>query len=293
MIDYKAIAALQAIIETQSFESAADKLFITQSAISQRIKSLESYHGEPLLIRALPYRATKLGESLLGHYNRVRILEQSLKTQRANNPMQRIAVAVSRDNLETWFMSVILQLKKISPMTIEIIADDQEYTLEYLRKGIVSACASTAKNAISGCKSEWIGNFDYVLAATPEFKKKYFANKKSIQENLLTAPTIIFDNKDDLHKNYLKNSFGITEPLTNYHVVPSVDGFRELTLAGYAYALIPEIDIQQDLKQKKLINLFPDKICHMPLYWHTWTVDTELYNQFNELVVKTAKNLLK
>ena len=40
-MDYKLLAALAAIIETQSFDLAAEQLFISQSAISQRIKLLE------------------------------------------------------------------------------------------------------------------------------------------------------------------------------------------------------------------------------------------------------------
>ena len=46
----------QTVIETQGFENAAARLFITQSAVSQRIKALESEYGEPVLVRALPYR---------------------------------------------------------------------------------------------------------------------------------------------------------------------------------------------------------------------------------------------
>lgn len=64
MLDYRALAALQAVIETQGFETAANKLFITQSAVSQRIKALENHYGEPLLIRTIPYQPTAFGESL-------------------------------------------------------------------------------------------------------------------------------------------------------------------------------------------------------------------------------------
>lgn len=176
---------------------------------------------------------------------------------------------------------------------MEIIADDQEITHEYLRKGLVSACATTSSRMIIGCKAEFIGYFDYVLVASPEFKKKYFQNKNKIQDNLLTAPTIIFDNKDDLHSRYLKHFFNITDPITNFHVVSSVQGFCQFVLNGYAYALIPKLDITNELKQKKLINLFPDKIWEMPLYWHTWEVETKAYKEFNHQVIKIAKNILR
>ena len=153
MIDYQAIAALAAIAETQSFQAAAEKLFITQSAVSQRVKSLETYYGEPLLIRTTPYRPTPLGLKLLGLFKRLSILEQDFTAEMSSliEPL-RISLAISRDSLETWFRTVFNQLNAIPKFTLDIIADDQERTLGYLENGIVAACASTTAKPLSGCK---------------------------------------------------------------------------------------------------------------------------------------------
>ncbi len=294
MIDYDAVAALAAVIETQSFQSAADKLFITQSAVSQRIKSLESFHGEPVLIRTQPYRPTKLGLTLLGHYRHVSLLEDSLQEELlAKAISQRISIAISRDSLETWFVSVMDQLKSIWPVTLEIIADDQDVTLTYLQNGLVSACASTNPKAMPGCQVDFLGYFDYVLVASPEFKKKYFTDEKKLKANLTQAPAIIFDNKDTLHTKFLKEFFNLTDTDIPYHVIPSVAGFRQFALEGYAYALIPEIDIINELKQHKLVKLFPDKVWGMPLYWHSWSIKTKPYKIFNDLVLKVGRKLLR
>jgi LysR family transcriptional regulator (chromosome initiation inhibitor) len=75
--------------------------------------------------------------------------------------------------------------------------------------------------------------------------------------------------------------------------VPSVAGFRQFALRGYAYGLIPEIDIRRDLQQKKLINIIPDKIWQMPLYWHQWTFENEKLQVFSNLVIKTATSILR
>lgn len=293
MLDYKAIAALQAVIETQSFEAAAAKLFLTQSAVSQRIKGLESDYGKPVLVRTLPYGPTALGETLLGHFKRVQLLEQNLKIGLDSKLKEQISIAISRDSLETWFQVVINQLGEDLNYRLEIIADDQEITLEYLRKGLVSACVATSPKMITGCKNIFLGYLDYVLVCSPAFKQRYFSQKKGIKEALLLAPTLIFDNKDDLTKRYLKHFFHINEPISNYHTIPSVEGFRQFVLQGYAYALIPRIDVEQDLKQKALVNLFPDKVWEMPMYLHTWEVETQVYKLFNQKVVKIANRILR
>lgn len=294
MLDYQAIAALAAVIETQSFQKAAEKLFITQSAVSQRIKNLENHYGEPVLVRNQPYRPTPLGIILLGHLKRVIHLENVLQSDLASEAIsQKISIAISRDGLETWFKVVLNQLKTIMPLTIEIIADDQEVTLSYLQKGIVSACASTIAKPLMGCQTELLGYFDYVLVASPKFIARYFKDKKNIKKDLLSAPAVIFDNKDELHKRYLKHYFNLADDIIQYHIIPSVAGFRQFALNGYAYALIPEIDVINDLKTKKLVNLFPDKVWEMPVYWHRWSVETKSYKAFNDLVQNVANKILR
>ncbi len=47
--DYRTLQALDAVIRERGFERAAQKLCITQSAVSQRIKQLENMFGQPLL----------------------------------------------------------------------------------------------------------------------------------------------------------------------------------------------------------------------------------------------------
>ncbi len=50
-MEIKQLKALRAIAETGSFSVAADRLRLTQSALSHQIKNLEDELGETLLIR--------------------------------------------------------------------------------------------------------------------------------------------------------------------------------------------------------------------------------------------------
>ncbi len=294
MLDYSAIAALAAVIETQSFQAAAEKLFITQSAVSQRIKSLENNYGEPLLVRTQPYRCTNLGQILLKHFKRIVLMENAVNEELdIETHQQQVSIAISRDSLETWFMQVIHRLKKIMPLSLEIIADDQDVTFKYFQNGLVSACASTEAKSLAGCQVDFLGYFDYVLVASPEFKKRYFKNEKDYRGNFLKAPAIIFDNKDKLHAHYLKDFFHLNDFPFPYHTIPSVAGFRQFALKGYAYALIPEMDILVELKQQKLVKLYPHKTWQMPVYWHHWAIETQTYKKLNKVVVSVGKNILR
>lgn len=62
-LDYKWIEALDAVLQQGSFERAAENLYISQSAISQRIKQLERFIAQPVLIREQPPRPTLVGKN--------------------------------------------------------------------------------------------------------------------------------------------------------------------------------------------------------------------------------------
>lgn len=48
-LDPRQTAAVRAVIETGSFEQAATRLNITSSAVSQRVRALETRLGTPLI----------------------------------------------------------------------------------------------------------------------------------------------------------------------------------------------------------------------------------------------------
>lgn len=281
MLDYKALEALAAVIELQSFEAAALKLHITQSAVSQRIKGLETYYGAPLLIRMLPYKLTPLGSTLMSHYNQVSLLENALSNQLSSDWVKpTIAIALNRDSLETWFLDLIEKKSLFDQITLEVVADDQELTLDYFKRGLVTACLSTQEKAVAGGKVTFVGNMDYVMVASPAFYKEYFSKKNSPQQ-FLKAPAIKFDHNDKLHERYLEKFFGIDASEMHFHILPSVRGFKKYALLGYGYCLIPKIDIVEELKKKKLVLIYPEKVWQIPLYWHSWAIETYFYQKFN------------
>ncbi len=289
MIDYRGIEALQMVQELQNFELAAKKLFISQSAVSQRIKALEDHYGEPLLIRTLPYRPTKLGIQLIAHYKKVCLLEEEFDLERGEvSQKPSISIAINRDSLETWFLDLIAEQKDIfQDITLDIIADDQERTLTYLKNGTVSSCLSTQKKEILGGKAAFVGNMHYVLAASPVFVKKYFSS-----DDFQDAPAIKFDHNDNLHERYLEKYFGMDGSSLKFHVVPSVRGFKQFALLGYGYGLIPKLDILEELKTGQLIQIYSDKTWDIPLYWHTWSVQSPFYQNFHQDMVRLARKKL-
>ena len=95
---------MAAVVREGSFERAAQALFVTPSAVSQRIRSLEERVGCALVVRGQPCRPTDTGRRLCQHVDRVRLLEQELQCALpalAPEGLTRVAlpIAVNADSL--------------------------------------------------------------------------------------------------------------------------------------------------------------------------------------------------
>src|SRR6056297_4245563 len=92
------LATLSAILQTGSFEGAARHLGITQSAVSQRLKALESRIGAQLIHRTTPCTATEAGQRLAAHADQVALLESRLTRGLAGlapAPRTRLRLAIT------------------------------------------------------------------------------------------------------------------------------------------------------------------------------------------------------
>ncbi|HAL37450.1 MAG TPA: ArgP/LysG family DNA-binding transcriptional regulator, partial [Polaromonas sp.] len=77
--DPDALECLAAIVEEGGFERAAQRLSITQSAVSQRLRALEAQVGTMLIVRSRPLKATAAGQLLLKHTKMLRLLRADLE----------------------------------------------------------------------------------------------------------------------------------------------------------------------------------------------------------------------
>ncbi|MBQ0744677.1 MAG: LysR family transcriptional regulator, partial [Pseudomonas sp.] len=110
-MDYKLLQALAAVVEQGGFERAALTLGLSQSAVSQRIKLLESRVGAPVLLRRSPPVPTLAGQRLLNHMQQVRLLEcdllQDVPMGEQGAGQTRLRIALNADSLATWWAAAV------------------------------------------------------------------------------------------------------------------------------------------------------------------------------------------
>jgi DNA-binding transcriptional LysR family regulator len=121
MITLKQIEALKWVAQLGTFERAATKLNTTQSAISKRIKELESAAGVPVFDRSQrSARLTEKGEHLVALAQQMLALqERMLDLKDAQEiPARRLRLGVTELTALTWLPQLVSALRESYPMVM-------------------------------------------------------------------------------------------------------------------------------------------------------------------------------
>ena len=294
MLDYKLLHAFSVVVDEQNFAKAASVLSITQSAVSQRIKTLEQTLGQPILVRAQPLVATNIGKKLLAHYQQVKQLEQDIIPDiSANSKTETITanIASNADSLATWLIAAIGDVCHQYNVAVNFRLADENRTINYLKDGEVFGAISTHDQALPGCTLNKLGDMQYILVAAPSFVDRYFP--KGINENALeSAPAVAYDQKDDMHIKYIEQTFRLKGGSYPCHTVRSSEAFVGFALQGLAYCLIPKLQIQAELNAGDLVDLMPENSITRTLYWHHWVLLKGVFKELSKAIIHRAEHAL-
>ncbi len=295
MLDYKLIEALAMVAREGGFDKAARALYITQSAVSQRVKLLEELTGQVLIARTTPPQATSAGRKLLKHYLQVKRLEDDLMGEMGepgNKGFTSIAVGINADSLAFWLLEAIHPFLLEERVLLDIRVNDQEQTHQLLKDGEVMGCISTQEQPMQGCRIEYIGRMNYHMTAAPEFAAQWFPNGLTI-EDVRRAPALIFDRQDELHHKLLHQTLEEVPASIPTHYVPSVEKFADFIALGLAYGMLPDQQSTPLVRTGQLVDLSP--ACHVTvkLYWHCWNLKSDLLEKLTQNLIRKAKTLLE
>lgn len=292
MLDYKLLEALTTVIEAGGFERAGLVLGLSQSAVSQRIKLLESRLGQPVLTRHPSLQATVAGQRLLNHMQQVQLLERDLRRQipALSADRTRLRIALNADSLATWWADAIGDFCQAEGLLLDMVIEDQDIGLRRMRDGDVAACLCSSDQPVAGARCVALGQMPYRALARPDYIDRYFPEgptPAAFQE----APAIVFGPHDQLQHRFLAQcGYHGRFP---YHLCPSSEGFIRLATAGMGYGMIPDIQARLADPDGTLANLSANHTVTVKLYWHYWRHSGEFMERLTQTLIQDARQRLQ
>src|SRR6266536_71425 len=291
-IDSAQLDTFAAVVDEGSFDAAARRLQLTQSAVSQRIKALESRLGQVVVMRGKPARPTEAGEALLRLARQVSLLElEAIASVRGTVDALRLPIAVNADSLNNWFLPAMLDLSEQHAARFVVHQEDEEHSAEFLRNGTVLAAVTADPRPVQGCRVVPLGKMRYLPVATPEYADRWLKGKP-LPEALAEAPMMVFNSKDLLqHRLMRKVTRRKLDPPT--HAVPAPGGFHQAVRIGLGWGMIEAEIAQPELAAGRLVEVAPGKYVDRPLYWQHWKLESIILAALTEAVLRAAATGLR
>ena len=287
-LQFDQLRAFVAVIDQGSFEAAARELRITPSAVSQRIKALETGVGRILVQRQKPASATESGEAVLRLARQLALLENdtiaALDASGAREATS-IPIVINADSLAIWVLPALVEAFASHGVSFTVYREDQDHSTELLRRGTVMAAITSVSTPVQGCLVRPLGRMRYRPMATPEFVKRWFPDGATA-ESLAVAPVVLFDRKDELQDSYLRSRGSALNPPRSY--IPASAEYARAVELGLGWGMLPGAQSEQQESAGTLVAFDPDGSIDVPLYWQQWKLHSPLLAAVADAVSRAA-----
>jgi LysR family transcriptional regulator (chromosome initiation inhibitor) len=267
-VDPAQLRALVSVVDEGSFELAAAALHLTPSAVSQRIKALETSTGRILVRRTKPTEVTDAGRPYLRLARQIEALVRDvLIDDDATGPV--VPLAVNSDSMATWVLPALASVGGAARFHLH--REDEGHSADLLRSGAVMAAITTDTDPVQGCSVTRLGTMRYRAMASRQFAERWFPAGASAAE-LSAAPVVVFDRKDELQDRYLRlRSRARLAPPRHY--VPGSSDFAAAVRLGLGWGMLPDQQSRQD-GNELLVRIDDRRHVDVVLYWQQWKLHT-------------------
>ena len=284
------LAALAAIVDHGTFEAAARHLHVTTSAVSQRIRALETAAGQVLVRRTTPCAATEAGTANVRLARQTALLYGDVRAEVDRDEEARrieLRVAVNADSLATWFRGVLDEVALWDGASLRLEVEDQAFSADLLRRGDVLGAVTSDPAVVQGCRSESLGVLRYRPAAAPSYAQRWGVGRGRF--DWARMPAVVFNDKDALQHDFLAaRGFG---PPPVVHRVPTSADFHEAIRRGLGWGLLPTPQLAPDLTAGTLVALGARLHVDVALHWQRWRLDSPGLLRLTEAVRSAARVL--
>jgi LysR family glycine cleavage system transcriptional activator len=256
------LQTLRAFVEvaaTGSFTRAADKVALTQTAVSHQIAQLEAWLGKPLFIRAgRSISLTAAGEALLPQVQEhLHALREALDQARSSGDQRRLTVSTTPEFGTQWLTPRIERfLSANSSISLSV-------TLEYRRADLLRGEADAAiwlGSGPPGLSAERLTLEEEFAVSSPQLQKRL-----PKRQALLAAPLLRYDGGRhtvlDWQRWHSQIYGGDTDLAVeiDFDSGPIFDTFPKMLEAcrcGDGFALVRTSLVADDLAEGRLVKCF-------------------------------------
>jgi LysR family transcriptional regulator, regulator for metE and metH len=193
MLEVRHLRSLVAIAESKSLSAAAERVHLTQSALSHQVRAIEQHYGVPLFERSRQgLRATQIGERLLALARdvlaRIGDAERDV-TRLKDETTGELRIALECHTCFDWLMPVMDEFRRRWPeIEIDLVAGFHPDPLALLTNRKADLVIGSQRSKARGYTQFPLFRFEIVLVLAPEHRLR---GRRRIEPTDLRGETLI------------------------------------------------------------------------------------------------------
>ncbi|MDN5953858.1 MAG: LysR family transcriptional regulator [Loigolactobacillus coryniformis] len=281
-----------AIVNNHSFTQAAVDCHISQSAISQQMKELESQLGVKLLNRkGRSFEVTEAGQYFYSHSQDIladvdQLIKKTIKIEKNDEVELRVGYLRSFGTAE--FLQTVSKFTQEFPkVKIKISSGTHEELYELLQTGKIDLNFSDQRRALSNeYQNEFLTASEFIVAVNNSLPVE---TQKIDVADLVDIPCILIidGNQQVSEKEYYRNVLGVK---SEFVIAKSYDEAQMLIASNQGYLIINQrMRTQLDKDIVKMISLVKGDRKLIQNYYAYWQANNSGYyiETFAELLKQT------
>ena len=233
------VEAFYWVASLKSVSRAAEKLFITQSAMSSRIAALEEELGVLLLDRRdKQFRLTVAGTRFFSHAERLLALQREIKSEMGSGAPHTVTLRIGaiESVLHSWLIEWVQQMRRSAPeFELELTVETTPVLVEQVRRGTLDIAFAALPAAGNGLMSRPMPPMEMVFVGHTDLHRK----RRYALADLAALELLTFQRGSQPHVALLDLFRNTGWAPHRVHNISSISAMVQLVEGGFGVATLP------------------------------------------------------
>jgi DNA-binding transcriptional LysR family regulator len=238
------VEAFYWVVSLKSVSRAAEKLFITQSAMSSRIAALEEELGVLLLDRRdKQFRLTVPGTRFFTYAERLLALQREAKAEMGSARPRAVSLRIGaiESVLHSWLIEWVQHMRRSSPeFELELTVETTPILLEQLRRGTLDIAFAALPAAGDGLRSRPLPPMEMAFVGHRELHRK----RRYALADLAELELLTFQRGSQPHVALIDLFRNSGWGPHRVHNISSISAMLQLVERGFGVATLPLAAVQ-------------------------------------------------
>lgn len=261
------VEAFYWVASLKSISRAAEKLFLTQSAMSSRISTLEDELGVLLLDRGdKQFKLTAAGARFLVYADKLLALQREVKAEMGSGEAMAVSMRIGaiESVLHSWLIPWLEKLRADHPgLELELTVETTPILMDLVQRGTLDLVFAALPASSTGVRNHMLLPMEMAFVGNPLLhKKRNYRLSELADMELLT-----FQKGSQPHVTLLDLFRQHRLEPKKVHAISSISAMVQLVQGGFGVALLPRAAVARLGGFAKLKPLAVDaKVQSLPIH---------------------------